>query len=237
MKSALLVGGAVAAAGAVAGAVVLVRHRGAAGDAAAEANLDDLAAPPPQDITPDLLVSELQAVMPTLGDAKAAEYLPYLNAAMSEAEITTQLRRAAFIAQVAEESGELKWWEELAPGQAYEGRKDLGNTTAGDGPRYKGRGPIQLTGRNNYQKAGAALGLDLVGDPDQVAQPSVGFRTAAWFWRTNGLKGKGNCNALADAGDFVGITRVINGGTNGLEVRQRYYATAKAVLGVPEETS
>ena len=68
---------------------------------------------------------------------------------MEKYQITTPLRRAAFLAQLAHESGELKYMEEIASGEAYEGRKELGNTAPGDGKRYKGRGPIQLTGRFN----------------------------------------------------------------------------------------
>jgi predicted chitinase len=76
---------------------------------------------------------------------------------MAEASITTPARAAAFLAQVAHESRELKHFEELADGSAYEGATRLGNTQKGDGPKFKGRGPIQLTGRKNYTLAGAAL--------------------------------------------------------------------------------
>src|SRR5215467_14480028 len=116
--------------------------------------------------------------------------------------------------------------EEIASGAAYEGRRDLGNTQPGDGKRYKGRGPIQLTGRANYRRAGKALGLDLEKDPAKAADPAVGFRVAGWFWKTHGL------NELADKGDFREITRRINGGYNGLASRQAFYKKAKEVLGV-----
>jgi predicted chitinase len=143
---------------------------------------------------------------------------------MQKYEITTPLRRAAFLAQLAHESGELRWMEEIASGEAYEGRKDLGNTERGDGKRYKGRGPIQLTGRHNYRTAGAALGLDLEGKPELAARPDVGCLVAGWFWDTREL------NALADARDFVTITRRVNGGLRGQEQRERYYRRALEVL-------
>jgi predicted chitinase len=167
----------------------------------------------------------LRAVMPRLPLADAAQYAGALLAAMDGAGISTPTRRAAFLAQLALESGELRDMEEVADGRAYEGRKDLGNTQPGDGPRFKGRGPIQLTGRANYRAAGAALGLPLEERPELAAQPEHGFRVAAWFWTSRGL------NALADKGDFREITRRINGGYNHLAERERYHARARQVLG------
>ncbi len=169
-------------------------------------------------------LNQLHRIMPALPMSKARAYLPYLNKAMAEAKINTKLRKAAFIAQLAHESGQLKYFEEIASGAAYEGRRDLGNTHPGDGKRYKGRGPIQLTGRANYRAAGRALHLSLEANPKQVATKQVGFRVATWFWKTHGL------NALADRRAFVAITRRINGGTNGLAARQMYYRRALNVL-------
>jgi putative chitinase len=167
---------------------------------------------------------QLRAIMPRLSGPQVTSYLPHLNAAMSGADITTPRRQAAFLAQLAHESGELRFWEELADGKAYEGRASLGNTQPGDGPRYKGRGPIQLTGRSNYRAAGRALGIDLEAEPERAKAPEVGFRVAAWFWTSRGL------NALADSGDFREITRRINGGYNGLERREAYHAVALRTL-------
>jgi predicted chitinase len=168
----------------------------------------------------------LKAVMPLLSDKKAAEFLPLLTSAMAEAGITTPQRQAAFMAQLAHESGQFRHMQEIADGSKYEGRRDLGNVNPGDGPLYKGRGPIQLTGRANYQAAGEALGLDLEANPQQVADPKVGFRTAAWYWESRGL------NELADDGNFREITRRINGGFNGMADRERYHAAAKEALGL-----
>jgi putative chitinase len=173
-----------------------------------------------------ITLEQLRKIMPNLSEKKAAEMLPHLNSAMAEAGINTPKRQAAFLAQLAHESGELRYFEEIASGAAYEGRKDLGNTQPGDGRRYKGRGPIQLTGRANYREAGQALGLDLEGNPKQVATPDVGFRTSGWYWESRDL------NRLADEGDFRGITKRINGGTNGLAAREEYHERAKEALGV-----
>jgi predicted chitinase len=167
---------------------------------------------------------ELRQIMPNCAAAKRADYLPFIQQAMEEFEITTYLREAAFLAQLAHESGELRYMEELASGAAYEGRKDLGNTQPGDGVRYKGRGPIQLTGRANYQKYGDLLGVDLINNPTQAATPQVGFRIAGEFWKLNGL------NQLADQQQFETITRRINGGLNGQPDRLKYYNRAKQVL-------
>lgn len=180
------------------------------------------AQPPPAGIT----IEQLRAVMPTLSASRATEYLPLLNSAMAEAQINTPRRQAAFLAQLAHESGELKYFEELASGSAYEGRKDLGNTRPGDGKRYKGRGPIQITGRANYRQAGQALGLDLEGNPKMAADPPVGFRTAGWYWSSRDL------NELADRGDFRGITKRINGGYNGMADREHYHEVARRALGI-----
>jgi predicted chitinase len=167
---------------------------------------------------------ELRQIIPNCAAAKRADYLPYIQQAMQEFQITSYLREAAFLAQLAHESGELRYMEEIASGAAYEGRKDLGNTQPGDGKRYKGRGPIQLTGRANYKKYGDLLGLDLIDDPTIAATKEVGFRIAGQFWSLNGL------NQLADQQDFKQITKRINGGYNGLDDRTKYYNRAKQVL-------
>ncbi|MBK6687767.1 MAG: glycoside hydrolase family 19 protein [Deltaproteobacteria bacterium] len=171
-----------------------------------------------------LTAAELRRIAPQLSETRAAQLLPNLNRAMQEANIKTPRQQAAFVAQLAQESGGFRWFEELASGQAYEGRRDLGNTQPGDGVRYKGRGPIQLTGRANYRAAGKALGLDLEGHPELVANPEVGFRVAAWYWNNR------NLNEPAERGDFREVTRRINGGYNGYEARLAYYRTALQVL-------
>jgi predicted chitinase len=172
---------------------------------------------------------ELRQIMPNCPAAKRADYLPFMQQAMAEFDITSYLREAAFLAQLAHESAELRYMEEIASGAAYEGRKDLGNTHPGDGKRYKGRGPIQLTGRANYSRYGQLLGLDLVNNPTVAATKEVGFRIAGQFWKLNGL------NELADQQKFKTITKRINGGYNGLDDRIKYYDRARKVLNKDDD--
>lgn len=181
----------------------------------------------------NLLLDQLLAIMPLLKRRSwAPDLLARINEAVEEFEINASpLRLAAFLAQLAHESAELRYMEEIASGAAYEGRQDLGNTEPGDGRRFKGRGPIQLTGRANYREFGEALGLDLIANPQLAARPEVGFRIAGLFWKRKGL------NELADARDFRGITRRINGGLNGIEDREKYYERAKRALGVVTEAT
>lgn len=159
---------------------------------------------------------------------RAREFLPHIEAAMAEFDINTPERQAAFLAQIGHESGGLHWLVEIwGPSIAqahYEGRADLGNTEPGDGFKFKGRGLLQTTGRANYQRTGDALGVDLLADPTLLATPELSARSAGWYWREHGL------NELADAGNFMLVTRRINGGTNGLEERTALFEVAKTVL-------
>lgn len=170
---------------------------------------------------------QLLRILPNAG-RQAGVFVPVLNTAMSKYGIVTIARIAAFIAQVGHESGQLRYvreiWGPTAQQAGYEGRADLGNTVKGDGSKYRGRGLIQITGRANYAACGEALGLDLINQPELLEQPQHAAMSAAWFWSTKGL------NTLADKGEFVKITRRVNGGVNGLEDRQRLYAQAQKVL-------
>jgi len=161
-------------------------------------------------------------------EARAEKWAPLLARACACFEIQSPLQIAAFIAQVGHESGRLHYvkeiWGPMPWQEKYEGRKDLGNTQTGDGKRYMGRGLIQITGRDNYQQASHALGIDFVDAPYLLEQPGIAALSAAWFWDAHHL------NELADTGDMRHITRVINGGYNGLEERMKIYAEALEVL-------
>lgn len=171
----------------------------------------------------------LQGVMTAASPHDVETFCGPLELTMQRYGIDTVLRRAHFLAQVGHESGALRYDEELASGAAYEGRADLGNIEPGDGPRFKGRGLIQLTGRANYTAYGIARGTDFTsGDaPLRLAEDhDLAADVAGWFWQSRGL------NALADADDVRAITRRINGGYNGLADRIEYLGRAKFFLRV-----
>lgn len=169
---------------------------------------------------------ELRMIMPLAG-ARVDTYIDGLNDTMEIYEITTPPRIAAFLAQIAHESGEMRYVKELASGEAYEHRVSLGNTQPGDGVKFKGRGFIQVTGHDNYERCSLALfdDLRLLQHPEILEEPAYAAASAGWFWHSRRL------NNLADRGDFKGITKVINGGYNGLANREIYYQRALEVLG------
>ena len=172
-----------------------------------------------------ITLEQLPKIMP-YASRRAALYLGPLNDAMTEFGIDTPPRIAAFLSQIAHESGSLRYVREIADGKAYDGRAALGNTQPGDGPRFKGRGLIQITGRANYRACSVALYGDerLLDRPELLEDIVPACRSAAWFWQSRGL------NALADRGEFKAITKVINGGFNGYEDRLAYYQRATGVL-------
>ncbi len=169
--------------------------------------------------------SQLEAIAPDSDRDRLARLLPNLNIAMQRYAINTAIRKAHFLAQTAHESDGFSTNEEYASGADYEGRKDLGNTKPGDGVRFKGRGLIQVTGRSNYAECGNALDVDLISNPQRLGEFDLACLSAGWFWETRSL------NSYADDDDVLTITRIINGGTNGLEDREAYLARAKQVFG------
>lgn len=170
----------------------------------------------------------LQKCLPKATPANIEKYSDKLIRAMAFFEINTPKRQAAFLAQIAHESGSLKYVEEIASGDAYDTRTDLGNTKEvdGDGRLYKGRGLIQITGKTNYTQVGKALNYDFIKNPEDLELPGPAAFSAAWFWKSRGL------NELADRGDFVTITRRINGGLNGQTIRVKYWNITKEALNV-----
>jgi putative chitinase len=185
----------------------------------------------------------LRAVAPKLAPAVAETYALTLAAAAEIYEINTPPRVAAFVAQLAHESGGFRYLSEIwgptaqqrrydpaRPGQARNKLAErLGNTEQGDGSLFRGRGWIQLTGRANYAAASKALGLDLVSNPRLAQSPAIAARIAGWFWQSRRL------NELADNVGLLAfneITRRINGGTNGAAERRRLFFDALAALGI-----
>ncbi len=129
----------------------------------------------------------LKQVMPQSTEANRQKYIEWLNYFMPKYGIDSDKEVAAFIAQIGHESGQLRYVEELASGSAYEGRKDLGNTQAGDGVRFKGRGLIQITGRFNYTQLSKDLGEDFIKHPELLSTPKYAVQSACWFWNKNKL--------------------------------------------------
>lgn len=168
----------------------------------------------------------LKECMPFAKDERIKLFCNPLNNAMQKYEINTARREAAFLAQIAHESGSLRYVEEIASGEAYEGRKDLGNTQPGDGKRFKGRGLIQITGRTNYEDLGHALNYDFLSNPEDLEKPGAASLSAAWFWYVKGL------NRLADIDAFEKITRRVNGGLNGYQDRLAHWERCKKALKV-----
>lgn len=188
-------------------------------------------------LAPMIDASVLAAIAPRAPKAKAkrqaaiiAAFGEMLPALLIQFAVTEPLRINHLLAQVAHESDGFCTTEEYASGSAYEGRADLGNTKAGDGKRFKGRGPIQLTGRANYNRFTFWLRKIIPNCPDFEVQPELValFPWAAWavffFWSTKAL------NALADRDDLVAVTKRVNGGRNGLADRANYLARSKTVV-------
>ena len=143
---------------------------------------------------------------------------------LDQYEINTALRIAHFIAQITHECAGFCTTEEFASGAAYEGRVDLGNLEKGDGKRFKGRGLIQLTGRANYRDIGKKLNLPLEEYPELAAQAIVSLKIACEYWKTRAI------NVAADQDNLVKVTKLVNGGTNGIKQRREYLQKAKAAL-------
>lgn len=112
---------------------------------------------------------------------------------------------------------------EMIANVVYASRMGNGPTESGEGWKYRGRGLKQLTGKDNYTRCGQAIEANLVAEPDLLINPKYAALSAAWFWHSN------KCGPIAESGDFVALTKKINGGTIGLEDRQRRY---QAVLKV-----
>ena len=174
------------------------------------------------------LVATLSEVM---GNSEGVDYGLLLDpwiGFLKAAGCDTVPRIAMAAAQLGEESGGLRWMEEIADGSEYEGRTDLGNTQPGDGKRFKGRGPIQLTGRYNYGKFSqwayangyCPTATYYVDHPTEVSKYDIGFLAAAWYWTTH------NLNVAADNMDVITATKIINGGDHGLQDRQFRYSRA-----------
>ena len=147
-----------------------------------------------------------------------------MNKCLDMYEITTPERIRHFLSQTAHESGGGRWKKELASGEAYNGRTDLGNGPT-DGPVYKGAGYIQLTGKYNYSRLSEYLNDPRVMEGVDYVAENLPFTSAGYWWMDNRM------NELIDSGaDVLAVTKRVNGGTNGLADRQHYYDICLRVL-------
>lgn len=205
-----------------------------------------------------LTLEHLQACLPEAKKANLEKYVEGFNETFEHFEINTPERMAMFIAQTAHESGNfnaveenlnyqakalLSFWPKKFAGvadeyarkpekianRAYCDRMGNGPESSGEGYKYRGRGIIQLTGKDNYKACGKALGLDLLTDPDQVAKNPVAVLSAGWFWDTRKL------NQWADKEDITTVTKKINGGTIGLADRTHHFHHILEVLKMIHE--
>jgi len=201
-----------------------------------------------------MITQSMLVTSQTCTPAMAEKWAIPLQFVCNKYEINTPARVAGFLAQVGHESGGLRftsedlhyraealtrvWPSRFPPGvaesyamqperianRAYADRMGNGNEASGDGWKYRGRGLIQLTGADNYASFSLDADNEALSDPDSVAEPELAALSAGWFWSRNGL------NALADAKDIVGMSRRVNGGTNGLDDRQMRYSRLISVL-------
>ena len=182
-----------------------------------------------------ITVQQLRRAVPQTNSQTAIEFVAVFNEWADRFGINTPIRIVHFLSQVYQESGALRYTEEIASGKQYEGRKDLGNTSPGDGVKYKGRGLIQLTGKSNfkaYQESGFCVG-NLLEHPEWLSKSPGHTKSAMWFWWKN------NLSAIADQDNGVNanevckkITKRVNGGYNGLSTRQFYMRRFKNEFGL-----
>jgi putative chitinase len=199
----------------------------------------------------------MKTVLPMMNWEKAEWYIPHITTVLPKFSLDTPLRKAHFLAQVAHESGGLKYsaenlnysaqglrsvfgkyfkTNEIAASYArkpekianrvYADRMGNGNEASGDGWKFRGRGLIQLTGKDNYQQFGRDYSIDCVNNPDLLLDPQFALASACWFWQKRSL------NTFADKDDILMVTKRINGGINGLNDRQQYLDSFKRIYQI-----
>jgi putative chitinase len=167
----------------------------------------------------------LKNLCPYANSSLVRDVVDSFNQLAPQFGVTTNLRVCHFFAQAAVETDWFKTLQEYASGREYEGRQDLGNTQAGDGEKYKGRGIFQTTGRANYAAAGNKMRLDLINSPELLLQPKNAVWSALIYWQSR------NMNAIADRDDIKAASLAVNGGYNGYSERQRALAVLKSTIG------
>lgn len=182
--------------------------------------------PQPEQPNDKISMEQLSYIMKSAKRGTLELHLPFINDCMKMFEINTTLRKQHFLAQCGHESCSLMYMHEIASGSAYEGRRDLGNIYPGDGKKFRGHGPIQLTGRLNHQAF-----FDYIGRPELIDTPEIlesdlglAWKASGWFWMSR------NINRAADQDNVVFVTKLVNGGLNGLDDRKQYLSRAKEVI-------
>jgi len=204
-----------------------------------------------------LTTTQVRQIMPKAPYERASQFAMYFTQWSDRFGVDTPARAAGFLAQVAHECAELntltenlnysaegllkvfpKYFTRSNVGlyarnpqkignRVYANRMGNGSEGSGDGYRYRGRGCIMITGRQNYKAYADSqyCNGDLMGHPEWLAQMPGALKSAMWYWQKRGL------NKYADKGDFAGLTKAINGGYNGLADRQKYYERARKEFG------
>ncbi len=172
-------------------------------------------------------VEKLVNAIPAGYRDNARKHWPAIVAEAQKQGITNKAQLAYILATTVHESGAGKYMEEIASGSAYEGRRDLGNNQSGDGVRYKGRGYVQITGRNNYTNWGKKLGIDLVGNPELAERPEIAAKILVGGMKEGSFTGKGlNDYINGSKTDFTGARRIVNG----TDKAGTFAATAQSIL-------
>jgi len=188
---------------------------------------------PPAATPVDILIQSMTPT--TVSSDRFTELLPFVSECLVRAQCTTVKRAAMLLAQVGHESGGLRWFRELwgptAQQLTYQGR--MGNNNPGDGERYMGRGPLQITGFDNYSALSrwshaqgyVPTASYFVDNPTELETPKYGFLGVVWYF----LVARPTINQMADAGDIRGVSIAINGGTHGLDDRIARYNRCLAI--------
>lgn len=182
----------------------------------------------PQLLTIDSITcDQLSHIMKGASGDTIELHLPFVNECLNMFEINTALRIQHFLSQCGHESASLRYMHEIASGAEYEGRRDLGNVNPGDGRKYRGRGPIQLTGRANYTAFFNYIEKpELIDTPENLESDySLAWQASGWFWSEYA-----KINKWADEDNVEMVTRKVNGGLNGFEDRKQYLKRAKEII-------
>lgn len=172
-------------------------------------------------------VDKIVAAIPSGHQRAAREHFPRILAECQKQGVNDKAQMAYILATTVHESGAGAHMEEFASGSAYEGRRDLGNSQSGDGVRFKGRGYVQITGRNNYSNWSRKLGIDLVGNPELAERPETAARILVQGMKEGSFTGKKLSDYLGNGkADFEGARRIVNG----TDKASTFAATARAIL-------